>query len=97
MGSPGSGNLLITRSAIYKAKQLLKSGVKGEDISIIVEWSNFHRKSYFVSNEIKDTIPIKTHEDYANDFINDLKDAKAFTSAKELPNAFQLSKEKNQI
>ena len=71
MGSPGSGNLLITRSAIYKAKQLLKSGVKGEDISIIVEWSNFHRKSYFVSNEIKEKTPINTHEDYANDFINE--------------------------
>ena len=36
MGSPGSGNLLIARSVIYKAKQLLKSGIKGEDISIIV-------------------------------------------------------------
>ena len=70
MGSPGNGNLLIARSAIYKAKQLLKSGVKGEDISIIVEWSNFHRKSYFVSNEIKEKTPISTHEDYANDFIN---------------------------
>ena len=34
---------------------------------------------------------------YANDFINDLKDAKAFTSAKELPNAFQLSKEKKTL
>jgi hypothetical protein len=71
MGSPGSGNLLITRSAIYKAKQLLNSGVNGNDISIIVEWSNFHRKSYFVSNEIKEKAPISTHEDYANDFINE--------------------------
>jgi hypothetical protein len=71
MGSPGNGNLLIARSAIYKAKQLLKSGIKGEDISIIVEWSNFHRKSYFVSNEIKEKIPISTHENYANDFINE--------------------------
>ncbi len=71
MGSPGNGNLLIARSTIYKAKQLLKSGIKGEDISIIVEWSNFHRKSYFISNEIKEKAPIDTHEDYANDFIND--------------------------
>ena len=71
MGSPGSGNLLIARSAIYKAKQLLKSGIKGEDISIIVEWSNFHRKSNFVSKDIIDRMPLETHENYAIDFINE--------------------------
>lgn len=70
MGSPGNGNLLIARSAIYKAKQLLNQGIKGEDIGIIIEWSNFHRKSYFISNEIKDRAPIDIHENYANDFIN---------------------------
>ena len=50
MGSPGSGNLLIARSLIYKLKELLKQGIPGEEISAIIEWSNFHRKSYFVSN-----------------------------------------------
>jgi hypothetical protein len=71
MGSPGNGNLTIARSALYKAKQLLNSGVDGSEISIIIQWSNFHRKSYFVSNEIKHKAPIDTHENYANDFIND--------------------------
>jgi len=34
---------------------------------------------------------------YANEFITDLKDAKAFIGAKETPNAFQLSKEKKTL
>jgi hypothetical protein len=71
MGSPTNGNLTIARSALYKAKQLLNSGVDGSEISMIIQWSNFHRKSYFVSNEIKNRIPISTYEDYANDFINE--------------------------
>ena len=71
MGSPGNSNLTIARSALYKAKQLLNSGIDGSEISIIIQWSNFHRKSYFVSNEIKEKAPISTHEDYANDFINE--------------------------
>ena len=48
MGSPGNGNLLIARSVLYKIKQLLKQGIPGHEISTIVEWSNFHRKSYFI-------------------------------------------------
>ena len=41
MGSPGSGNLLIARSVIYKAKQLLKEGVSANEINIIIQWSSF--------------------------------------------------------
>ena len=71
MGSPGNGNLTIARSALYKVKQLLDSGVDGQDIGLIIQWSNFHRKSYFVSNDIKNKAPIETHENYANDFIRE--------------------------
>jgi len=71
MGNPGNSNLTIARSAIYKAKQLLNEGINGKDISMIIQWSNFHRKAYFISNEIKNKIPINRLEDYANDFINE--------------------------
>jgi hypothetical protein len=71
MGNPGNGNLSIARSAIYKAKQLLNQGIDGKDISMIIQWSNFHRKSYFVSNELKDIPNINKHIEYANDFINE--------------------------
>ena len=70
MGNPGNSNLTISRSAIYKAKQLLNEGINGKDISMIIQWSNFHRKAYFISNEIKNKAPIDRLEDYANDFIN---------------------------
>jgi len=73
MGNPGNGNLTIARSALYKIKELLDSGIKGSDIGVIIQWSNFHRKSYFVSNEIKHKAPIDTHENYANDFIKEKK------------------------
>jgi hypothetical protein len=73
MGSPGNGNLTIARSALYKIKELLDSGINGSDIGVIIQWSNFHRKSYFVSNEIKHKAPIITHENYANDFIKEKK------------------------
>ena len=73
MGNPGNSNLTIARSALYKAKQLLDSGINGSEIGIIIQWSNFHRKSYFISNEIKNKAPIDRLEDYANDFINKKK------------------------
>ena len=71
MGNPGNSNLTIARSAIYKAKQLLNKGINGKDISIIIQWSNFHRKAYFISNEIKKEASIYKLTDYANDFINE--------------------------
>ena len=41
MGNPANNNSMIVRSAIYKAKELLNSGVDGKDISMIIQWSSF--------------------------------------------------------
>lgn len=71
MGSPGSGNLLIARSFIYKAKQLLENGIKGEDIIGIIEWTNFHRKSYFITQQKLNVAPFEEHKNYATDYINE--------------------------
>ena len=73
MGSPGSGNLSIARSVIYKINELLNSGIKGEDLSIIVEWSNFHRKSYFVSKNLLKKHPLEPNVNYATDWIKEKK------------------------
>ena len=73
MGSPGSGNLLIARSVLYKLKQLLKQGIPGEEISAIVEWSNFHRKSYFIPKHKFALFPFEEHKNYANDYTNEKK------------------------
>ncbi len=45
MGSPGNGNLTISRSALYKAKQLLDSGVDGSEIGIIIQICATHKES----------------------------------------------------
>lgn len=71
MGNPGSGNLLIARTVLYKADKLIKSGVSGEDISVIIEWSNFHRKSYFIAKELLHKAPFFEHTNYATDFISE--------------------------
>jgi hypothetical protein len=71
MGSPGSGNLMIARSVLYKADKLIKSGIPGEDISVIIEWTNFHRKSYFIAKELLSKAPFNTHINYATDFISE--------------------------
>jgi len=71
MGSPGSGNLSIARSVIYKIKQLLDSGIPGSEISIIIEWSNYHRKSYFVSKNLLSAHPFEPNTNYATDWISE--------------------------
>jgi hypothetical protein len=71
MGSPANNNSMIVRSAIYKAKELLNSGVEGKDIAMIIQWSSFFRRSHFISNQIKDTIPLVDHRDYANDYMKE--------------------------
>lgn len=70
MGNPGNSNKLIAKSAIYKLKELINLGINGEEIGLIVEWSNYHRRSYFVSNEIKEKYPYDKLKDYANDYIS---------------------------
>ena len=71
MGSPANNNSMIVRSAIYKAKELLNSGVDAIDICMIIQWSSFFRRSHFISNEIKDEIPLAQHRNYANDFLKE--------------------------
>ncbi len=50
MGSPGNNNSIIARSAIYKAKQLIKEGVPSNEIGIMIQWSSYFRRSHFISS-----------------------------------------------
>jgi hypothetical protein len=71
MGSPGNNNSIIARSAIYKAKQLIKEGVPSNEIGIIIQWSSYFRRSHFISNDIKEFIPFDEHKDYVNDYLRE--------------------------
>lgn len=71
MGSPGNNNSIIARSAIYKAKQLIKEGVSPNQIGIIIQWSSYFRRSHFISNDIKPFIPFEEHKDYVNDYLTE--------------------------
>jgi hypothetical protein len=71
MGSPANNNSMIVRSAIYKAKELLNNGIEGKDISMIIQWSSFFRRTHFISNEIKEHIPLAEHRNYANDYLKE--------------------------
>jgi hypothetical protein len=44
-------NKTIARSIIYKVSDLLKSGISGEDISVVVQWTSLVRNSFFVTPE----------------------------------------------
>jgi hypothetical protein len=44
-------NKTIARSIIYKVSDLLKSGIPGEDISVVVQWTSLVRNSFFVTPE----------------------------------------------
>lgn len=50
-GAITNDNKTITRSVIYKVNDLLKEGVKAEDISIVIQWSGLTRNSFFVTPE----------------------------------------------
>jgi len=71
MGNPGNNNSLIARSALYKAKELIASGVNPSKISMIIQWSSYFRRSHFISNELTPYIEIQKHKDYVNDFIKE--------------------------
>jgi hypothetical protein len=71
MGNPGNSNPIIVRSTIHKIKELISNGVDVKDIRVIVQWSSFYRRSYFISNNIKNKMPFDAHHDYVNDYISD--------------------------
>ena len=71
MGNPGNNNSLIARTALYKAKQLIQLGINPNEISIIIQWSSYFRRSHFISNELTPYIEFEQHTDYVNDYINE--------------------------
>ena len=51
MGEQSAGNGWISRSAIFKADQLIKSGIPVEEILMVVMWSGLDRRGFFISRE----------------------------------------------
>ena len=58
-GSATNDNHTIANSIIYGIEKLLKNGVLPEDISVIAQWSNFSRQSFFISKEKMDEFGIE--------------------------------------
>jgi len=50
-GTVTHDNKSITRSIIYKVSDLLKEGVKPEDIIVIAQWTTLIRNSFFITPE----------------------------------------------
>lgn len=50
-GHPSAGNDFISRAIIYRTQELLNKGIHPEKIAIVVMWSGFDRKSFFISPE----------------------------------------------
>ena len=71
MGNPGNNNSLIARTALYKAKELIASGVNPTEISMVIQWSSYFRRSHFISNELTPYIDFEEHNDYVNDFLKE--------------------------
>jgi|APGre2960657423_1045063.scaffolds.fasta_scaffold05157_2 hypothetical protein len=81
-GTITNDNKTIVRSIIYKVTDLLKEGVKPEDISVVAQWTTLTRNSFFVTPQKYDnnTNPairyIKKNESWAhtNDYLINGKD-----------------------
>ena len=71
MGSPGNNNSMIVRSALYKAKELIKNGVDPKEISMIIQWSSYFRRTHFISNELTPYIEFEKHSDFVNDYLKE--------------------------
>lgn len=50
-GHPSVGNDFISRSVLYHTQELITKGIQPEKIAIIIMWSGFDRKSFFISPE----------------------------------------------
>lgn len=48
LGSPTNDNSTIKKSVFYKVNKLLKSGIDSKDIIVLVQWSNYHRNSFYI-------------------------------------------------
>lgn len=49
LGNPTNDNSVIRKSIIWKINELLKSGIKSENIHVFVQWSSWQRNSFFIS------------------------------------------------
>ena len=49
LGGATNDNVSILRIFIYEIKELLDSGVNGEDIIVIGQWSDLHRKAIYTT------------------------------------------------
>jgi hypothetical protein len=78
-GLGGNGNMLIARNTYDALNQLLKKGIKGEDILCIVQWSSISRHQIFLEKD-DDYYLMYSHEDglgriyhrYFQNHINDV-------------------------
>ena len=48
VGNPTNDNSIIKKSIFYKVNELLKAGIESKDIIVLVQWSNFHRNSFYI-------------------------------------------------
>jgi hypothetical protein len=79
-GLGGNGNMLIARNTYDALNQLLKKGIKGEDILCIVQWSGISRHQiflekdddYYLQLEYLLRIYHKYFQNHINDVINSL-------------------------
>lgn len=54
LGGATNDNVSIIRVLFYEIKELLDSGVNGEDIIVIGQWSDIHRKAIYTKNQFTD-------------------------------------------
>lgn len=69
-GCPTNDNDSIVESVLYCINKLLKSGVKYEDIEVIIQWSAVSRKSFYIPNGMISlkNMNVTTH---LNDFVDE--------------------------